>query len=138
MKFRPAAVPLVTVDPFFSIWSCADAFYGDATRHWSGKVCPLIAGLYVNNKFYPINAMNLEFNQMKDKMTQRDMQLTPLSTKYVFENDFAKVTLEFTTPLLLDRLDILTRPVSYVAYNVERKCDESKQLKFVFGVTCST
>ena len=78
--------------------------------------------------------MNIDLNQMKDKMTQKDLSVTPLSTKYVFENDFAKVTLEFTTPLLLDRLDILTRPVSYVAYNVERKCDESRQLKFVFGV----
>lgn len=134
MKLRPAAVPLVTVDPFFSIWSCADAFYGDTTRHWSGKPCPILAGLYVDNKFYPLNAVNLDFNQMKDKITQTDLKVTPLSTKYQFENDFAKITLEFTTPLLLDRLDILTRPVSYVAYNVERKCDESRNLRFVFGV----
>lgn len=134
MNFRPAAVPLVTVDPFFSIWSGADAFYGDCTRHWSGKPCPLLAGLYVDNRFYTLNAVNLDFNQTKGKITQTDLNVTPLSTTYKFENEFAKITLTFTTPLLLDRLDILTRPVSYVAYNVERKCDESRKLSFVFGV----
>lgn len=134
MNLRPAAVPLVTVDPFFSIWSGADAFYGDCTRHWSGKPCPLLVGLYVDNSFCPLNVVNLDFSLIKRRTAQTDLKVTPLSTTYEFENEFAKITLTFTTPLLLDRLDILTRPVSYVAYNVERKCDETKKLRFVFGV----
>ena len=44
MKFRPAAVPLITVDPFFSVWSCSDALYATPTEHWSGRPCPIIAG----------------------------------------------------------------------------------------------
>ena len=90
MNLRPAAVPLVTVDPFFSIWSGADAFYGDCTRHWSGKPCPLLAGLYVDNRFYTLNAVNLDFNQTKGKITQTDLKVTPLSTTYKFENDLQK------------------------------------------------
>lgn len=134
MKLRPAAVPLVTVDPFFSIWSCADTLHGDCPRHWSGKPNPIVAGIYVDNMFYNMCGTNTDFAPFSNKIPQTDLQVTPLSTVYTFENAFAKITLTFTTPLLLNRLDILTRPVSYVEYNVERKCDESRKLKFVFGI----
>ena len=44
-----------------------------------------------------------------------------------------KLELTFTTPLLLDRLDIMTRPVSYVSYKIEPKCDQP--MRFVFGIS---
>ena len=51
MKFRPAAVPLITVDPFFSVWSTDDALYGGKTEHWSGRPFPIMSGLYIDGKF---------------------------------------------------------------------------------------
>jgi hypothetical protein len=43
-----------------------------------------------------------------------------------------KLELTFTTPLLLNRIDILSRPVSYIAYKIEKKID--KPMRFIFGI----
>lgn len=51
-KFRPTAVPLITVDPFFSIWSCADRLTDDAPRHWSGYRNSMTGLVFVDGKCY--------------------------------------------------------------------------------------
>jgi hypothetical protein len=71
---------------------------------------------------------------LNNRVYQRSLTVTPTSSVYTFENDFARVKLRFTTPLLLDRLDILCRPVSYVAYEVEEKV-QGKDIRFLFGIS---
>lgn len=133
MKFRPAAVPLITVDPFFSIWSCNDALYASPTEHWSGRPCPIVAGVFVDNEFYSVSGFDIDGRLVQRRIYQRSVEITPTSSIYKFENEWVKLELTFTTPLLLNRLDILSRPVSYVAYKIEKKCD--KHMRFMFGIS---
>ncbi len=135
MKFRPTSVPLITVDPFFSVWSGADCLCDRPTTHWSQKPIPIMAGVLIDEMFYAMVGTNQEFMQTRKRVYQTGLTVTPLSSLYKFEDDFVKAELEFTTPLLLDRLDIMTRPVSYVRYKIERKTTiEGKRLRFVFGI----
>ena len=133
MKLRPAATPLITVDPFFSVWSADDALYGGKTEHWSGRPFPIIAGVYVDERFYSAGAFDENDKAISKRIYQTDLSVTPTSSVYTFENEFVKLKLTFTTPLLLDRLDILTRPASYVSYEIEKKCD--KEMRFLFGIS---
>lgn len=133
MKFRPTAIPLMTVDPYFSIWSCDDALYGGPTEQWNGTPCPIVAGFFINNIFYSMSAFDVTGKKMKQRIYQTDVKITPLSSIYTFENDLVKCTLTFTTPLLLDRPDIMSRPISYVEYDFTPKTDKTTQL--VFGVS---
>ena len=52
MKFRPSAVPLVTNDPYFSIWSFADRLNDDLTRHWTGRQYPMNIGVAIDGEYF--------------------------------------------------------------------------------------
>ena len=82
MKFRPAAVPLITVDPFFSIWSCNDALYASPTEHWSGRPCPIVAGVFVDNEFHSVSGFDIDGKLIKRRIYQRSMEITPTSSIY--------------------------------------------------------
>ena len=135
MKKRPVAVPLITVDPYFSIWSCSDKLYNGYTKHWTEKPWPMYAAVYLDGESYPVCGTTQDFKTLRRRITQTDLKITPLSTIYTFENEIAKVELTFTTPLLLDRPDIMSRPVSYIAYNVEVKKENVEDVEFVFGIS---
>src|SRR5690349_5528261 len=49
---RPPAVPLVTHDPYFSIWSAADRLTDTGTTQWTGKPNSLSALVRVDGKVY--------------------------------------------------------------------------------------
>ena len=104
MKKRPVAVPLFTVDPYFSIWSCSDTLYSGYTKHWTEKPWPIFAAIYVNKTAtYAMAGADKDYIPVKSRLNQTDLKITPLSTVYTFENAVAKVTLTFTTPLLLEK-----------------------------------
>ncbi|WP_342645406.1 DUF4965 domain-containing protein [Mucilaginibacter sp. CSA2-8R] len=46
------AYPLITHNPYFSIWSNTDTLNSSITHHWTGKDQPLVGILKVDNQFY--------------------------------------------------------------------------------------
>lgn len=137
-KFRPVSVPLVTVDPFFSIWSFSDELTREVTRHWTGTRNAMTAILKIDGKpFICMGNMvysNKDYCESFPYIKQTNLHITPTSTVYTFENSLLKLTLTFTTPLLLDDLVLASRPVSYVRYNVEPKTEGDHDIEFYFDI----
>jgi len=58
LKLRAPAVPLITSDPYFSIWSPSDKLNESSTMHWTGKTHPLIGAIRVDGVSYRFMGMN--------------------------------------------------------------------------------
>src|SRR6185295_15724403 len=100
---RPPAVPLVTNDPYLSIWSMADHLNGDTTRHWTGTPQSLTSYIRIDGTSYRL--MGAERNDRVPPLTQRSLEITPTQSIYKFAAAGIEATLTYTTPLLPHDLD---------------------------------
>lgn len=117
MKLRAPAVPLITVDPYFSVWSGDERLNAVRTMHWTGAGNSLLGIVTVDGEPYSF----LGFNRFLIKMEQTALDISALSTKATFENEKIVLHICFTSPLLPDDFDIMTRPVSYMAVSYTAK-----------------
>ncbi len=125
MKLRAPAVPLITVDPYFSVWSPDEILNYKATMHWTGKPNPIIATVNVDGKVFSF----LGYNRDLHKMKQVSLDIDAMSTTAVFTNGEIELTACFTTPLLMDDFHIMTRPVSYMSVTYKSVDGKSHDVK---------
>ena len=115
MKLRAPAIPLITVDPYFSVWSAHEKLNYMQTRHWTGEVNSIVGCVFVDGE----RRTFLGYEKPYKKMVQTEMDIDALSTRYTFEGLGIRLFVRFTTPLLMDDLAIMTRPVSYMSISYE-------------------
>jgi len=113
--FRPPAVPLVTFDPYLSIWSEADRLTDDPTRHWTRREHSLVSLIRVDGQVF-----RLMGNSPKSvpALPQVGLQVTPTRSIYEFDDAKVHVTLTFMTPALPHDLDAFALPLSYLTWQV--------------------
>jgi hypothetical protein len=110
---RPPAVPLITHNPYFSVWSMANRLTDEPTRHWTGAEQPLTGLARIDGKTYRFMG-----NSPEDlpAMQQTALEITPTHTRYSFTAGGIDLQLSFFTPAFPDDLDTLSRPVTYVSW----------------------
>jgi hypothetical protein len=113
--FRPPAVPLVTFDPYLSIWSEADRLTDGPTRHWTRREHSLVSLIRVDGQVF-----RLMGNRPKSvpALPQVGLHVTPTRSRYEFEDAKIHVTLTFMTPALPHDLDAFALPLSYLTWQV--------------------
>ena len=125
MKLRAPSIPLITVDPYFSVWSPCENLNYKEPQHWTGKPNSIRGYVIIDGE--PL--VFLGYDRSAKKIPQTSLDIDALTTKYEFENEKIKLAVRFTTPLLLDDLKLLTRPVSYMQVRYEKKCDCVNEVK---------
>ncbi len=114
---RPPATPLVTHDPYFSIWSASDKLTDENTKHWTGTEQSLSGLIRIDGK--PFRFMGaMPRNAQAPAMEQVSRVVTPTRTLYGFEAAGVHLDFTFLTPALPFDLDILSRPVTYLTWDV--------------------
>src|SRR5580698_4448509 len=91
---RPPAVPLVTFNPYLSIWSEADHLTDDATRHWTHREQALDSLIRVDGTSYRL--MGTE-PKVVPALPQVGLQVFPIRSVYEFDNGHIHVTMTFMT-----------------------------------------
>lgn len=124
---RAASIPLVTHDPYFSIWSSSDHLYDADTVHWTGKRQQIRGYLTVDKTVYCFMG-DKEFHQI---LPQISLDVTATATTYTFENDKVRLCCRFTSPLILSDPLLVSRPCTYIDFMVEKKNADNVKLDFI-------
>ncbi|GEO03853.1 glutaminase [Adhaeribacter aerolatus] len=66
---------------------------------------------------------------------QKSVTVTPTQTVYQFACGPLDLNLTFTSPLLLNNLDLLARPVSYVSFAVNARDEATHEAQLYFGTS---
>jgi hypothetical protein len=115
---RPPAVPLITHDPYFSVWSNADRLTDEPTKHWTGTDQPLTGLLRIDGAPYRFIGPAPRGAGEVPALEQVSLQITPTRTMYGFRGAGIQLDLTFLTPALPHDLDTLSRPVTYLTWVV--------------------
>ena len=115
MAQRPPAVPLVTNDPYFSIWSMTDQLNTETTRHWTGKPQALTSLARIDGVTYRLMGAP-DRNDTTPPLPQQKLTVAPTQTTYDFNGAGVAISLVFATPFLPHDLEVLARPASYLTW----------------------
>jgi hypothetical protein len=130
--FRPPAVPLVTHDPYFSIWSMADRLTDEPTKHWTGTVQSIASLARIDNETYRL--MGTEPRKMA-ALQQQHVQVLPTRTIYQFAGGGVQLSIVFFTPALPQDLDLLSRPVTYIRWGAQSTDGASHHVQIYFDAS---
>ena len=131
MKLRAPAYPLITVDPFFSVWSQANKLTDEDTAHWTNRPNVINGVATIDGAEYRFMGKNDSIPEMK----QVSVDCNAFSTTYVFEQAGVRLTLVFTSPIIPSDLYLLTRPVSYLEIRRESTDRKKHDVKVKISVS---
>ncbi len=123
---KAAAIPLITCDPFFNVWSAHDRLNDGGTTHWCGAPHSINGFIRVEDSCYCF----LGRAGINPTIPQTELYVTATKTTACFENDKLKLSVDFVTPLLLDEPELAARPVTYINFRLDNKTDNSAQIMF--------
>lgn len=89
-------------------------------------------GAYVDFGLYEKEESKVSFNMTAE---QKSVNVLPTQTVYTFDCGPVDLDVIFTTPLLLDDLDLISRPVSYISYQVKSKDEATHDVQVYFEAT---
>ena len=109
MKLRPPAIPIITIDPYFTVWSPSNVLTDTDLQHWSAK--PNRIKGYVT-----IDGEKMRFMGTGEECTmpQTQFDMTAAVTSYTFECEKIRLEFSFFSTPFTDDLYRLSRPISYM------------------------
>ena len=128
----PPSTPLVACDPYFSIWSPADQLTDVETTHWTGRKHQLTSVVKIDGEVFRVMGAT---PVAAPPMEQKSLTVMPTRTIYSFEGGGVALDLNFITPALPEDIDLLSRPVTYLAYDFKATDGKEHEVSVYFGAS---
>jgi len=117
-SLRAPATPLITHDPYFSVWSNTDRLTDSPTRHWTGAEQPLSGFVRVDGKNYRYLG---DANDEIPALEEVRRAVTPTRTLVTLRSAEIELRLCFLEPAFPQELELMARPVTYVSWTVSSR-----------------
>ena len=134
---KAPAYPLITHNPYFSIWSFTDKLNESTTKHWTGSNQSIIGLIKVDNQVYKFLGKDASASE-NDKMMQAkqlSVNMSATQTTYQFDCGAVSLNFAFTSPLIITDINILSRPVSYISMKTKSKDGKKHIVQIYVGAS---
>ncbi len=111
MKMRPPATPIINIDPYFSIWTEDSVLQN--TIHWTGKPNTMTGRVFVDGEEFHFFGKKTESEEKIQDMSIENVEINAFSTEITYSNEKIRLTVCFTSPVLVNDLYYASRPVAY-------------------------
>lgn len=117
---RYPAYPLITIDPYVSLWSCSDQLNDDNTRLWFGKEKPIHGIMHIDGEHLRfMGAGDALYGTPLRCLPQKSVEFEPLFTRYTFANSRVQLTVEFWSPAIITDVQLMSTPCSFIDYSIK-------------------
>ncbi|HEY0161334.1 MAG TPA: DUF4965 domain-containing protein, partial [Edaphobacter sp.] len=128
---RNPATPLITFDPYFSVWSMADHLTDQNTKHWTGTEMPMRGLVRIDGTAYRWMGRT---PGATPAMKQTGLHVTPTQTVYMFEAAGVQLQATFLSPSIPTDLDLLAQPVTYLTWKASAADGKQHSVELYLGV----
>ena len=130
MKMRPPAIPLLNIDPYFSVW--AEDSLLKRPVHWTGSPNHIWGRALVDGKAYRFLGEQ-PAGCTAEAMTVESMEIDAFSTVITYTCPEIRLTVHFTSPTLITELYYVSRPVAYCKVSYESLDGKDHEVKAAFS-----
>ena len=118
-----------------NVWSENDQLNQDSPTHYSGYPQDFFAGVRVDNAFFLLMGSPTPTWGTLMPATQTSVTVFATQTVYAFSAGGVTLNLTFSSPLITDDWELLSRPAHYVTFSVASVDGASHMVKAYFDIT---
>ncbi len=97
----------------------SDNLTDESTKHWTGSTHGMVGMARIDNQAYRfLGQWRQRGNPPPPAMRQVSVEVLPTRTIYQFEGGGVRLDLTFLSPLLPDDMEVMSRPVTYLTFDV--------------------
>lgn len=130
MKMRAPALPIINIDPYFSVWTEESLL--ETTVHWTGSPNTILGRVFVDGEEFRFLGDNVKGSKIPEMKVEK-VELDAFSTFITYSNDKIKLDVCFTSPTLITELYYVSRPVAYCKVSYSEIDGKNHDVKIKFS-----